>query len=166
MDEEISDILLKVESLPNDVKKWKSTEVLTERLSEFLKTLPCIIALSHESMRDRHWKELRIEVKEDFDENSAEFNLDKVFALNLLQHEEKIIEITGHAVAQLRIEKSLDGIEEMWTNDIKTNLEIDITYTKGSNEACYKIAGTEAIITLIEDHSGELAKHKSSPFYK
>ena len=117
-------------------------------------------------MRDRHWKELRIEVKEDFDENSPDFTLEKVFSLNLLQHQEKIGEITGHATQQLKIEKSLDKIEDMWERSPQTNLEIDTTYTKGSNEPCHKIANTENIITLIEEHSGELAKHKSSQFYK
>lgn len=117
-------------------------------------------------MRDRHWKELRIEVKEDFDENSMEFNLEKVFSLNLLQHQEKIEEICSHARQQLKIEKSLDNIEEMWERSAQTNLDIDLSYSKGSNEPIYKISATENIITLIEEHSGELAKHKSSNFYK
>lgn len=38
--------------------------------------------------------------------------------------------------------------------------------TKNKQEPCYKIRSTETIITTIEEHSGELAKHKSSPFYK
>jgi len=54
----------------------------------------------------------------------------------------------------------------LWEHDIKTDLEIEKTHTKGSNDDCYKIKSTENIITLIEEHSGDLAKHKSSPFYK
>lgn len=48
-------------------------------------------------MRERHWKELRFEVKDDFDENSEEFNLEKVFSLGLLNHQEKINELTSNA---------------------------------------------------------------------
>jgi hypothetical protein len=117
-------------------------------------------------MRDRHWKELRIEVKEDFDEKSPDFNLAKVDSLNLLQHQEKIEEITTHAKQQLKIEKSLDNIEYLWERSPTTNLEIEVSYTKGSNEACYKVATTENVVNLIEEHSGKLAEHKSSPFYK
>ena len=117
-------------------------------------------------MRDRHWKELRIEVKEDFDENSDEFTLDKVYSLGLLQHQDKINDIYSNAKKQLEIEKSLEMIKNTWENDPKTNLDIAITYTKGSQEACYKIAQTENIIAEIEEHSGALAKHKSSAFYK
>jgi dynein heavy chain len=36
------------------------------------------------SIRDRHWKELRMEVKEDFDEQSEDFTLEKLMSLNLL----------------------------------------------------------------------------------
>ena len=31
---------------------------------------------------------------------------------------------------------------------------------------CYKITGTEKLVETIENHSTDLAKHKSSPFYK
>lgn len=117
-------------------------------------------------MRDRHWKELRIEVKEDFDEKSEDFTLEKVFSFNLLQHSDKIEEICSHARQQLKIEKSLDNIKYLWEESPTTNLEIETSHTKGSNDVCYRLTTTENIIALIEEHSGELAKHKSSNFYK
>ena len=55
-------------------------------------------------MRERHWKELRFEVKDDFDETSEEFTLEKVFSLNLLNHQEKIYELTDNSRKQLKIE--------------------------------------------------------------
>ena len=111
MEEVASEILFKVESLSKEEKKWKVYEVINERIYTFMNTLPLITSLRDESMRDRHWKELRIEVKEDFDENSPEFTMEKVFYLNLLQHQDKIADICGNAVRQLKIEKSLDNIE-------------------------------------------------------
>ena len=41
-----------------------------------------------------------------------------------------------------------------------------MSYTKGSADQCYKVSTTENIVNLIEEHSGKLAEHKSSPFYK
>ena len=166
MEETANGILDKVDQLNKEERKWKVSESIHERIYTFLSTLPYILQLSDESMRDRHWKELRIEVKEDFEENSPEFTLEKIYSLNLLSHEDKINDLCSNARAQLKIEKSLDKIEDMWERSPQTNLEIDTTYTKGSNEPCHKIANTENIITLIEEHSGELAKHKSSQFYK
>ena len=166
MGERAADMLFKVEQLSREEKKWKVTEVINERIYTFESTIPLIQYLRDESMRDRHWKELRIEVKEDFEEGGPDFTLERVFSLNLLAHQDKIEEINQNAKAQLKIEKSLDTIEHMWERSAQTNLEIEVGYKKGSNEPCYKIARTEDIITTIEEHSGELAKHKSSPFYK
>ena len=115
MDNTSQEIQFKLKELTKEEKKWNVTEVLTDRIYNFLNTLPLITWLREESMRPRHWKELRIEVKEDFDENSQDFNLEKVDSLNLLQHQEKIEEITTHARQQLKIEKSLNNIEYLWT---------------------------------------------------
>jgi len=124
MEDTANDIIFKVNQLSKDEKKWKVTEVIHERIYTFLQTIPLIASLRDKSMRDRHWKELRVEVKEDFDENSAEFTLDKVFSLNLLQHQEKIEEICSHAAQQLKIEESLDKIEYTWEQSPDTNLDI------------------------------------------
>ena len=139
---------------------------MNERIYTFLNTIPLLGWLSDESMRDRHWKELQLEIKEEFNWHDDDFNLGKVANLNLLQHQDKIEEITSHAKAQLKIEKSLDNIENLWEHSPSTNLEIEVSYTKGSADQCYKVATTENIVNLIEEHSGKLAEHKSSPFYK
>ena len=44
----------------------------------FRNAIPLITDLRDESMRERHWKELRFEVKEDFDENAEDFTLEKI----------------------------------------------------------------------------------------
>lgn len=166
MEDNATEINFKLNDLSKDERKWKASEHTYDTIQNFLNTVPLLQALRDESMRDRHWKELRIEVKEDFDENGQDFTLEKVYSLNLLQHQDKIEEICSHARQQLKIEKSLMNIENLWEKSPNTNLEIEVSYTKGSNEPCYKVASTENIITLIEEHSGELAKHKSSNFYK
>jgi hypothetical protein len=94
-------------------------------------------------MRDRHWKDLRAEVQEDFDETSPEFNLQTVYSLNLIDHAEAIAKITGDAKAELRIEKGLEEINRMWTRDPATNLDIVEIFTKGSGDKCYKINSTD-----------------------
>ena len=166
MEDVSTDIQFKVSQLTKEEKKWHVTEHLNDRIYTFLNTIPLFTWLSDESMRDRHWKELQLEIKEEFNWLDDDFNLAKVANLNLLQHEEKIEEITSHARAQLKIEKSLDVIEKLWEESPSTNLEIEVSYTKGSADQCYKVAQTENIVNLIEEHSGKLAEHKSSPFYK
>ena len=152
MEDTCQEIQFKVQGLTKEEKKWNVTDTLNERIYTFLNTIPLLSWLSDESMRDRHWKELQLEIKEEFNWHDEDFNLAKVASLNLLQHQEKIEEITSHAKSQLKIEKSLDQIEELWERSPSTNLEIEVTQTKGSADQCYKIATTENILNLSEEH--------------
>ena len=70
-----------------EVKEWGVFTPLRQSVDKFRKLMELLRdTLLKKSIRDRHWKELRIEVKEDFDEQSEDFNLEKVMSLNLLNH--------------------------------------------------------------------------------
>lgn len=128
--------------------------------------MPLIIDLRDEAMRDRHWKELRFEVKEDFDELAEDFTLEKVFDYNLPSHAEKISELADNARKELKIEVQLEDINNMWTNDPTTDLEIIKMKSKANNEEYFKIQSTDNIFQTIEDHVVKLSNMKSSPYYK
>lgn len=76
-------------------------------------------------MRERHWKEIRFEVKADFDETADDFNLEKLFSLDLLSHSDKLYELVDNAKKQLTIEENLNKIERMWTEDKKSSLDVE-----------------------------------------
>ena len=79
--------------------------------------MPIILELSNEAMRERHWKELRFEVKDDFDEKSDDFNFEKIYSLNLYAYQEKIAELADNAKKELKIEVQLNEIEKLWERD-------------------------------------------------
>lgn len=76
------------------------------------------------AMRDRHWNDLRIELKDEFREKADDFNLEKILSLDLISHVDRIAELTNNARKQLAIENKLSEIKDMWENDDKTNLDI------------------------------------------
>jgi dynein heavy chain len=117
-------------------------------------------------MRERHWKELRLEVKADFDETGDDFNLEKLFTLGLMAHQEKIFELVDNAKKQLRIEQDLFKIEDMWDRNPKSNLDVEKTKSKADNEEYYFIRSTDQIMEIIEEHGTLLGSMKSSPYYK
>lgn len=117
-------------------------------------------------MRERHWKEIRFEVKADFDETADDFNLEKLFSLDLLSHQDKIQELVDNAKKQLKIEEELNKIEKMWMEDKKSNLDIEKHTSKADNEQYYFIKSTDVIMEIIEEHGTMLGSHKSSPYYK
>lgn len=53
----------------------------------------------------RHWDQIKYEVQRSFDQDSAEFTLEKIVALGLEQHAERICEISGAASKELSIEQ-------------------------------------------------------------
>jgi hypothetical protein len=117
-------------------------------------------------MRERHWKEIRFEVKADFDETADDFNLEKLFSLDLLSHSDKIYELVDNAKKQLTIEENLNKIEKMWTEDKKSNLDVEKQVSKADNEQYYFIKSTDVIMEIIEEHGTLLGSMKSSPYYK
>ena len=84
MEDVSTDIQFKVSQLTKEEKKWHVAENLNDRIYTFLNTIPLLTWLSDESMRDRHWKELQLEIKEEFNWHDEDFNLGKVSNLNLL----------------------------------------------------------------------------------
>lgn len=128
--------------------------------------MPLISDLRDEAIRERHWKELKFEVKEEFEENSPEFTLEKIFDLGLNNHAEKINELADNARKELKIEIQLEEIRRIWEDDPLTDLEIKQLKSKANNEDYYKIMSTQNIYQVIENHIVMLTNMKGSPFYK
>jgi dynein heavy chain len=122
MDDKALDFQTSYKGFDRDVRDWQIYNFIMTELDKFRKTIPLIMDLRDPAMRDRHWKELRYEVKVDFDETSDEFNLEKIFSLNLLNHEEKINELAENARKQLKIEIALEEIRRSWEDDPVTDL--------------------------------------------
>lgn len=53
----------------------------------------------------RHWDQIRQEVQQTFDPTSADFTLEKIVALGLDHHAERISDISGAASKELSIEQ-------------------------------------------------------------
>jgi len=155
-----------MKEMPKDVKDFALYEMMTSELSKFIEMCPLIESLQHEAMRPRHWKDLRLEVKDDFDERADEFNLERIYALNLLQYQEKVWDLTDNAKKQLTIEKGLINIDKMWTRDPKSSLRVESGVSRADQSTYYYIDNTGDIMQLIEDHGGDLGTYKSSPYYR
>lgn len=165
MDEIAVEFTQRLGNMNKDVRHWPIYDFLKIKFLQFRDTMPLISDLRDESMRPRHWNELRFEVKEEFNEQSDEFTLEKIFELDLVKHANFIDELANSAKKQLKIEKGLQEIKRIWEEDPAANLEI-VKDPKPDGEVYYKITGTENIIQLIEEHSALLATFKSSPYYK
>lgn len=93
MNDEAQEFSDKLKSVDREIRNWGIYDYLKNRIESFLQTMPLIGELRNEAIRERHWKQLRIEVSNDFDEKADDFTLEKVFELQLNQHNEFIQEL-------------------------------------------------------------------------
>jgi dynein heavy chain len=166
MEEVGYDYKRKLQSMNKEVKQWQVFDYLKSKVQLFIDMMGLLPDLLHESIRERHWNDIRFEVKEEFNQHSDEFNLEKVFELELNKHASMIGELADHARKQLKIEQSLNEIKFLWEESPDTNLDIKQERSRADNEDFFKVVSTENIFAVIEEHTQALSQHKSSPYYK
>ena len=155
-----------LKKLKSKENPWPIYDVIMKTITEFIGTMQLLPDLRDESMRDRHWNALRLEVKEEFNENSDEFNLEEIIKLNFLEFEDIIADLASDAKKQMKVEKDLLEITRIWEEDPVSDLVILKEKSKADQSEYYKIGPVENIMTLIEEHTVILATHKASPFYR
>ena len=124
MDDRAVEFQEKIKTFEKEVRQWGVFDFLKNKIDQFRTAMPLISDLRDEAMRERHWKELKFEVKEEFDENAPEFSLEKIFELGLNNHGEKINELADNARKELKIEIQLEEIRRIWEDDPIADLEI------------------------------------------
>ena len=113
-----------MKKLKSKENPWPIYDVVMKTITEFIGTMNLIPDLRDESMRDRHWNLLRLEVKEEFNEKSDDFNLEEIFKLNFLEFEDIIADLASDAKKQMKVEKDLQEITRVWEEDPISDLYI------------------------------------------
>lgn len=124
MDDRAVEFQEQIKNFDKEMRQWGVFEYMKNKIDQFRGAMPLISDLRDEAMRDRHWKELKFEVKEEFYEGSNEFTLEKMFNLGINNYAEKIVELADNARKQLKIEIQLEEIRKIWEESPETNLEI------------------------------------------
>ena len=70
-----NEFIERLKELEKSMKQWGVWNYLSSSLNVFLNTMPLIRQLSHKAIQDRHWDELKWELKQQFNQHDSEFNL-------------------------------------------------------------------------------------------
>ncbi|KAL0970220.1 hypothetical protein UPYG_G00238880 [Umbra pygmaea] len=140
-------------------KKWEIVDISKNKIEQFKRTIPLISDLRNPAMRPRHWDQICHVVQRSFNHTDKEFTLEKIVALGLDQHADKISEISGAASKELSIEQSLEGITKTWE---ETCLDIAPYKVKGH----YRLRATDDVLQTLEDSQMTLSTIKASRFVK
>lgn len=85
-------------------------------MKQFKNTIPLMVNLKNEALRERHWKMLMEQTGQYFDMAPDRFTLENMFAMELHRFSDITDEIINNAVKELLLEKSVKEVVSNWDN--------------------------------------------------
>ncbi|XP_043835576.1 dynein axonemal heavy chain 10 [Dromiciops gliroides] len=159
LQEGIENYLRALRKLPRQVRSLTVAFYLETRMKAFKDSIPLLLDLKNEALRERHWKEL-MEKTGIFFEMTDTFTLENMFAMELHKHTDVIQEIVVAAVKEITIEKGVKDILDTWEN-MKFSV---IKYFKGTQERGYILGAVDDIIQCLDDNTVNLQSISGSRF--
>jgi dynein heavy chain len=134
--------------LPKALKELNVYRNLEEHVINFQESIPLILNLKDDALKDRHWKKLMEVTGVKFEMDPKKFTLENLFNMELNRFEEQIGEIVTEATKEAQIEGELRKIEDKWRNtkfDLARN-------KKGNEDKGYLLRSADEIKLDLEDN--------------
>uniref|UniRef100_A0A3Q2PNV9 Dynein axonemal heavy chain 10 n=1 Tax=Fundulus heteroclitus TaxID=8078 RepID=A0A3Q2PNV9_FUNHE len=158
LQEGIDGFLKRFRKLPKDVRALPVAFYLDGCLKEFKESLPLLLDLKNDALRDRHWKELMERTGTSFEMNPENFTLENMFAMELHKYANVIGDIVTAAVKELSIEKAT--VAETWDN-MRFSV---LTYFKGTQEHGVILGAVDEILLSVDNDVMNLQSMAGSRF--
>uniref|UniRef100_A0A670KBP0 Dynein axonemal heavy chain 10 n=1 Tax=Podarcis muralis TaxID=64176 RepID=A0A670KBP0_PODMU len=156
----IEGYLKSLRKLPKHVRSVPVAYHLEMKMKAFKDSIPLLLDLKNEALRERHWKELMRRTNTFFDMATETFTLENMFAMELHKHIDVINEIVSSAVKELGIEKGVKEIVETWEH-MKFTVQ---RYFKGTQERGFILGAVDDIIQILDDNAVNLQSISGSRF--
>jgi len=150
----------KLKKLPKVVSQHAVFNIVKEEMEKFKSTIPLLVQLKADSLRDRHWQKLLSLTGKSFSIDQNTFTLGKLFEMDLGAYIEQVNEICNAAGKELAIESGLQKIQETWAG---LTLEM-VPYMKGDIPRGHILRGTEDVTTAIDENMTALQAMAGSKF--
>uniref|UniRef100_A0A673VC35 Dynein axonemal heavy chain 10 n=1 Tax=Suricata suricatta TaxID=37032 RepID=A0A673VC35_SURSU len=157
--EGIDGFLRSLRKLPRQVRSIAVAFQLEAKMKAFKDSLPLLLDLKHEALRDRHWKELMEKTGVVF-EMTETFTLENMFAMELDKHTDVLNEIVTAAIKEIAIEKAVKETLDTW-EAMKFTV---VKYFKGAQERGYILGSVDEIIQCLDDNMVNLQSISGSRF--
>ncbi|XP_067084612.1 dynein axonemal heavy chain 10 [Osmerus mordax] len=146
--------------LPKEVRALPVAFFLEGRMKEFRESLPLLLDLKNEALRDRHWRELMERTGTSFEMNPDTFTLENMFAMELQKYGSVIGDIVTSAVKELSIEKGVKEVVDTWES-MKFTVQ---RYFKGTQERGSVLGVVDEILQSLDDNAMNLQSMAGSRF--
>ena len=132
---------------------------LNQRMTAFRESIPLLLSLKTDALRDRHWKELMKSTGVKFEFDSKSFTLGSLFAMELHRFKEDILKIVSNAQQEAKIERDISKLAKQWSTEAFALQPFDGDESRG-----YILSDVSEILQTLEDHSLSLQAMANSPF--
>ncbi|XP_030756931.1 dynein heavy chain 10, axonemal [Sitophilus oryzae] len=156
----IDGFLKEFRKISKEIRSMPVGLTLELKMKQFRNSVPLMVALKNEALRERHWKQLMEKTGIVFDMSPDRFTLDNMFAMELHRFQEIAEGIINNAIKELAIERGVWEISEIW----KTISFIVVKHMKGNEDRGHIIGPTEDIMQILEDNSMNLQSMAGSQF--
>ncbi|XP_015274779.1 PREDICTED: dynein heavy chain 10, axonemal [Gekko japonicus] len=160
LQEGIDGLLKSLRKLPKYVRSSPVAYHLETSMKAFKDSIPLLLDLKNEALRDRHWKELMDRTGTHFEMTTETFTLENMFAMELHKHSDVINEIVSSAVKELSIEKGVKEIVETWES-MKFTVH---RYFKGTQDRGFILGSVDDIVQILDDNAVNLQSISGSRF--
>ncbi|KAH8358423.1 hypothetical protein KR093_000053 [Drosophila rubida] len=133
---------------------------LETHMKQFKATVPLMVSLKNEALRERHWLQLMEKTGQFFDMSPARFTLENMFAMQLHKYQEIAEQILTNAIKELQIERGVRAVEETWGN---MNFKV-VKHFKGMEDRGWILGPVDEITQVLEDNAMNLQSMGASQF--
>ncbi|UJR10037.1 hypothetical protein I4U23_014260 [Adineta vaga] len=139
--------------LPSEIKTTTIGRAIEKYFTDFRSSLPMMLDLKHEALRERHWQQIIQETNIDIDVTNNVLTLGNIFQMNLHQYYEILQNILQTAIKELQIEKNLKDIQQQWeTMRFQIHKHVrHIFVTSSQQDRGFLISGVDEILQALED---------------
>ncbi|KAM6052185.1 dynein axonemal heavy chain 10 [Chlamydotis macqueenii] len=160
LQEGIEGFLKALRKLPKQVRSMPVAFQLETKMKAFRDSIPLLLDLKNEALRERHWQDLMERTGTRFEMTTETFTLENMFAMELDKHSDVISEIVGTAVKELSIEKGVKEIAETWEH-LKFTVQM---YFKGTEKRGFILGSVDEILEILDDNNVNLQSVLGSRF--
>ncbi|NXF04124.1 DYH10 protein, partial [Smithornis capensis] len=160
LQEGIEGFLKALRRLPRAVRSMPIALQLESRMKEFRDSIPLLLDLKNEALRERHWQNLMDRTGTWFEMKTETFTLENMFAMELHKHVNVISEIVGTAVKELSIEKGMKEIIDTW-EQMKFGVKM---YYKGTEKRGFILEPVDETLEILDDNNVNLQSILGSRF--
>ncbi|SPP80284.1 dynein heavy chain 10, axonemal [Drosophila guanche] len=158
--EGVESYLKEFRKLPKPIRQQPVGTQLELHMKQFKGTVPLMVSLKHEALRERHWLQLMEKTGQYFDMSPARFTLENMFTMQLHKYQEIAEQILTNAIKELQIERGVRAVEETWAVMAFKVLR----HYKGLEDRGWVLGPVDEISQMLEDNGMNLQSMGASQF--